>query len=349
MASILQLIQNGFGAVKDSGGLRNIYGSLISKYTGNSLTGAEREANQFSAQQAQLSRDWDEMMYNQYNSPSALVRQYQEAGINPALMFGGQTPAAPTSSGEPSSVSPTSGFDFVRTLLDLAGFKANIDNIKADTKQKEVETSGKEIENQFKPAIFEQNLRKGEIEIGNLSAGIDKIRADIAHIASDIDLAKSAARVNESTVALNVVRGALAAAQTSVANAQSDYISAQTAEQNWRNDFEQKWGYRPEADILGVSWDVMSSASDFVAGKLGNVFNLVKDKIFPSGKNAPTLVGILTDLGLDDKTILGHLETLGFKLRDGWQNIKAKTLVDFINAGSKARDWIGYITDYVVY
>lgn len=44
-----------------------------------------RENNQFNAEQAQLQRDWQERMYNDYSSPGAMRRQYEEAGMNPYL------------------------------------------------------------------------------------------------------------------------------------------------------------------------------------------------------------------------------------------------------------------------
>lgn len=52
----------------------------------------------FNAASVERERAWSEKMYNKYNSPQALVRQYQEAGINPALMFGQSAIPAPTTS-----------------------------------------------------------------------------------------------------------------------------------------------------------------------------------------------------------------------------------------------------------
>lgn len=78
--------------------------------SGIGLTGAEREANQFNAQQAQIGRDWQEQMYNQYYSPSAQVRQFKDAGLNPALMYSnGIGSGSMPSSSAPQSVSPQRG------------------------------------------------------------------------------------------------------------------------------------------------------------------------------------------------------------------------------------------------
>lgn len=79
----------------------------------------------FSAAAVERERAWSEKMYNKYNSPAALVRQYEEAGINPALMFGQSAIPAPTTS--TAAVAPENPFgDVVGMLgalmqLDLLG------------------------------------------------------------------------------------------------------------------------------------------------------------------------------------------------------------------------------------
>lgn len=85
------------------------YESLWRALTGSGLTGAQQEANAFSASEAQAARNWTEKMYQQYESPSALMQQYIDAGLNPALMYGGtvggnvgSAAAAPSSVGAES-------------------------------------------------------------------------------------------------------------------------------------------------------------------------------------------------------------------------------------------------------
>lgn len=79
--------------------------SLAAGWTGESMTGAQREANDFSAQQAQLNRDFQQEM-----SSTAYQRQIsdmQAAGVNPALALGGTASGASTPSGSAaSSASP---------------------------------------------------------------------------------------------------------------------------------------------------------------------------------------------------------------------------------------------------
>lgn len=46
------------------------------------------ENNMFNAKQAELARQFQEDFYNKYQSPSAMMAQYQDAGINPMLVAG---------------------------------------------------------------------------------------------------------------------------------------------------------------------------------------------------------------------------------------------------------------------
>lgn len=54
----------------------------------------------FNRKEAQKARDWQEQMYNEYQSPEALLRQYEDAGLNPYLLYGNGSAAGnmPTAS-----------------------------------------------------------------------------------------------------------------------------------------------------------------------------------------------------------------------------------------------------------
>lgn len=75
-------------------------------------------------------------LQNEYNSPAAQMRRYEEAGLNPALMYGQVTPG--NASTAPQQVTPNAP-NFSRDLKDLAQ-AFNIEGIKqaiADTKLKQ--------------------------------------------------------------------------------------------------------------------------------------------------------------------------------------------------------------------
>ena len=90
-------------------GVFNGIGNFWKKITGLGTTGSEREAMEFNADQAHINREfqsaeaqkarqWQEDFFTKYQSPQAQVRQYQDAGLNPALMYArGVTPVSASS------------------------------------------------------------------------------------------------------------------------------------------------------------------------------------------------------------------------------------------------------------
>lgn len=49
----------------------------------------QESSQAFSALEAEKQRDWEEMMYNKYETIGAQVQQMSAAGLNPALLYGG--------------------------------------------------------------------------------------------------------------------------------------------------------------------------------------------------------------------------------------------------------------------
>lgn len=144
----------------DFGGLFSFGSSLLNLgyqiHRDKSLTGAQKEMNAFNAsqaalqrffesEQADIARQWQEEQYNKYNSPSALVRQYQEAGINPALMFGGQTLPAATSTSVPSGSSASGssvvGGDVAGALMQLSMLEQDLLDRKSNRRLQQAEAN----------------------------------------------------------------------------------------------------------------------------------------------------------------------------------------------------------------
>lgn len=177
---------------KGLGGIWAGVESLWNRVTGRGQTNADRAAQDFSAEQAQINRDfqsaesqkarqWQEDFYTQYQSPQAQVRQYQDAGLNPALMYGrGATPAASASTasngplGDTAAgvVTPADPSSLLNMVFGMAKLPSEIDLLNAQADDFRASATGKDIQNAYSPQILEQNLRKGEMSILNTQAAI---------------------------------------------------------------------------------------------------------------------------------------------------------------------------------
>lgn len=91
--------------------------SIHNQITKESLTGAEKEANAFSSEEAQKSRDFE--LYMARNKYSLETQSMQDAGVNPAMVYGGGSLVPTAANGaSASSVSP-SGAQGIGLLMDV--------------------------------------------------------------------------------------------------------------------------------------------------------------------------------------------------------------------------------------
>lgn len=180
--------------------------ALAAKTTGSALTPAEREANAFSAEEAEKARQWEEYMSS--TSYQRQVVDMQKAGVNPAItMTGGIGGASTPSSPSPSSVAPSSGMNMsdlmqlIMLPLNMKMMKAQIGNVDASTQNTiantkkvgfdidEIKTRirGLDISNDQQEVILKylDKSQQAQLRIQELSA--DRIDADIDHINASID------------------------------------------------------------------------------------------------------------------------------------------------------------------
>lgn len=134
----------------------------------SALTGADVQQNEWNAQQAQIARDWDEEMYLKYNSPSALISQYRQAGLNPSLMYGQNVSGNMNTSGPVASGSNSGGGLDLGSLLSVFGLKSDIEMNKAGARQRTAEAVSQEIQNEDQKFFQEQRKRETEQRIKNL-------------------------------------------------------------------------------------------------------------------------------------------------------------------------------------
>lgn len=189
---------------------------------GKGFSNTQLAEMQYNHDEAQLDRQFQEDMYNKYQSPEAQMRQYQDAGLNPALMYQGGVDINGPSGGSAASVSgaqggdtPTNSFEQVmgvmsqfmnmitgasnignqviqlknqtaETKATIAEKRAHADNLAADTE-------GKKLGNQITAAF---GMARAYYENKQLQASIKQTYQNIRESASRIDLNNSTIEVN---------------------------------------------------------------------------------------------------------------------------------------------------------
>lgn len=169
-----------------------VAGGLTAYFSNRKATGRDRDMmaynsseasinREFQSAEAQTARQFQEDMYTKYQSPQAQVRQYQEAGLNPALMYGrGVTPVALSGasggpSGSSASATPTgvAGIEGMMSMLStLAKLPSEVDLMKSQSDDLRASALGKQIQNAYSPQLLEQELQKGHMNVLNSQAAL---------------------------------------------------------------------------------------------------------------------------------------------------------------------------------
>lgn len=133
------------------------FGNLIDFLTGSDMTDAEREAaaTSYSYNSRLADEDYQRKIdfYERYESPAAQVRQYKDAGLNPALMYQGGASVSASGGVGSGSVSADSGanpaalISLVSALAGVAQRQRQV-NVDARLRSFENETRRMDVENQ---------------------------------------------------------------------------------------------------------------------------------------------------------------------------------------------------------
>lgn len=225
-------------------GLANTIGSSV---TANRQNRFNRD---FQAQQAQLARDWQEDFYNKYSSPSAMVQQYKDAGLNPAMMYGRGSSVV---GGVPSGASPSGGSQMMPTFSldgkfgDIIQLKEMIKNNESQRKLQAAQAN----ELNSRSSLNQSHINLNSVNVSKVNNEIEEIKARTK---------------NESD------RNGLIALEKTFKQLTNTSISYDNLKKEWAENYKKVWGtYPAESDYQFILKYV-----DALLRKFGIIGNFVE-------------------------------------------------------------------------
>lgn len=205
---------------------------------------------QYNHDEADRERQYNEEMYLKYQSPEAQMRQYQAAGLNPALMYEGgvdingpSAAGAASVSGAQGGDTPVSGFEqvmgimsqFLNMITGASGIGNSVmdtvnktsatraDNALKDaqTEQTKVETNNSILKGKLQQIELEYKRKFYDLDIKEQEERIENLKKQGKKILSDID-------VNNSVIELNGAQIDLTRGLTNKAEKECALLTSQT-------------------------------------------------------------------------------------------------------------------------
>lgn len=211
------------GAIEGVGvgqGLR----SAMAGITNSELTGAQREQNQFNADEAQKAREFSEMQrQTQYQTA---VADMQAAGLNPAMMYQGAGQASsPTASPQASGNGSPAG-NRISDLVSILPVLAQLKLVEAETEKTQSEAKYIDTQTSEMPKLWQSTRELNESQIDNLNQSIAESKSRVMLNGKEMDVKDAQIAVYGSEVTLNEAREA-----ESRAKAWLDSMSAEQVQQ----------------------------------------------------------------------------------------------------------------------
>lgn len=209
---------------------------------------AEAELNrQFQSKEAEAAFERQREFYDEYQSIGAQVRQYQEAGLNPALLAGGasvgSTPSSsaasggaassPVASGGSASSSPISAaMSSLPEIAMIGKHLAEIANIKADTNLKDSIGNKTDIEASWIDRLNSQDIKQSEQIISESRSNCELNSQKVNESAQSVQESIKRMDVMDSTISVNgtLVQLNLSQAQLNMVKSKVENLNAQTIE-----------------------------------------------------------------------------------------------------------------------
>lgn len=145
------LISGGLGFAGNL--VSNVGSARAQKLANKAAIRLSRENNAFNAEQAQISRDWQEKMWNEqnaYNDPSAVRSRMESAGFNPYMTLGSGSFASAGSVGSGSTASSAGNPQLKAPVynFDMSAVSGAVSQYFANRKMSE-ETRGLSLQNEL--------------------------------------------------------------------------------------------------------------------------------------------------------------------------------------------------------
>lgn len=193
-------------------GVISSVGSLASSIAGTSSASKNAEKDrEFTREENQKNRDWQESMWNkqnEYNTPQAQIGRLQAAGLNPALAYGSITDGAASSAGTPSTSSNANPSQSPSAFANMANQftqMANLDLIKsqaaknyADADKAREDTKGSANNNKFFDATYSARVKR-ELLLN------DKLGSEISLTAANLQALSLANEYNSKSMQSRLV------------------------------------------------------------------------------------------------------------------------------------------------
>lgn len=207
---------------------------------------------EFQSNEAQLARQWQEDFYNQYQSPQAMVHQYEAAGMNPVLATGVPISSPPSASSANGSMAQGAAAPYMDVVGIMAQFQnlmkldAEIKNINADTRAKDA--SAEKYLSDIN--LNEQNIKESSARISKLSEETKSERLRQGLIIADEMLR----------------RGQLAS------------VNYDNAKKQFEQSFKEKYGFYPDSSIVKTSLGILNETVRNIEFGIDKSINFVKEK-----------------------------------------------------------------------
>lgn len=137
---------------------------------------------------------------NRYNTPAAIVARLKEAGLNPALMYGGagtsmqaSQPPSPSAFGASVPSSPV-------TSAEVELMRAQADALRSDSQLKKSQTAGTDLDNLYKEFTMQDRVNLAGVTVSSAYAGLSLTREQKRVAMHTIEQLKASVEQYRSTI-----------------------------------------------------------------------------------------------------------------------------------------------------